>query len=401
MGDKSTINYYLLLIVRILINFADSLFYIVSIFMISKSFDNPVYTGIAVSIFTLPDLLLLFIGPIIDRVNPKKILLVSIIAQIVAVLFLLLNFEGMNILFLYTLLFVSSFSSAISYPLEESIIPNIVEKNRIIEANSIFHIAYEIIDAIFNGLSGLLLAIFSYKSLYRANLYILLLAFIPIFLFKHKRNNNRIHENYSLAEYRNDLKEGIIFVKNSYCLISVSLPLIIINLYNALNATVLPYYCGFYNEPELFFGYITIVSGVGGIVGGIISSTISKKIKPGRLLFISLFLKGLFWLLAVLSGKPFFSLLLFGLSYVFSAVGNTVFSAFFQLFPPENMVGRVNTIIDTVITIAMPLGGFLGGYTLRFVSPIFIYGFFGVIVIIVSTLFGRKKMIEVINKTFL
>lgn len=168
------INYYLLLIVRILINFADSLFYIVSIFMISKSLDNPVYTGIAVSIFTLPDLLLLFIGPIIDRVNPKKILLVSIIAQIVAVLFLLLNFEGMNILFLYTLLFVSSFSSAISYPLEESIIPNIVEKNRIIEANSIFHIAYEIIDAIFNGISGLLLAIFAYKSLYRANLYIII-----------------------------------------------------------------------------------------------------------------------------------------------------------------------------------------------------------------------------------
>ena len=100
-------------------------------------------------------------------------------------------------------------------------------------------------------------------------------------------------------------------------------------------------------------------------------------------------------------GSHFFSLLLFGLSYVFSAVGNTVFSAFFQLFPPENMVGRVNTIIDTVITIAMPLGGFLGGYVLRFVSPIFIYGFFGVIVIIVSTLFGRKKMIEVINKTFL
>lgn len=394
------INYFLLLAIRILINFADSLFYIVSIWMISSNFDNPLYTGMAVSIFMLPEAMLIFVGPIIDKVSPKKILLASIVTQILAVVILLFYHAKVGLFVLYILLFVSSFGSAISYPLEDTLIPNIVEKNRIVEANSGFYIAYEVVDAIFNGISGFLLVVFSYKKLYGINLAMLLLTLVPIYMFRCKRQNKKGFDGYSLKEYYYDLKEGIHYVGSSFDLLLISLPLVVINLYNAINATTLPYYCTSFSNPEMFFGFITMASGIGGVIGGAVAGVISRKVKSGNTLYISLFLKGFFWIIAVLINNMYFALAAFGFSYAFSAINNMVFSAFFQLYPPSDMIGRVNTIIDTLITIAMPIGGVLGGYLLSIVSPKVIYAGFGIFVILVSMLFKRKKIIEAVSGVF-
>ena len=40
---------------------------------------------------------------------------------------------------------------------------------------------------------------------------------------------------------------------------------------------------------------------------------------------------------------------------------NIIFAALFQVLTPPQLLGRTNTCIDSIITVAMPVGSLLGG----------------------------------------
>lgn len=62
-----------LMLIRLIINFADSLFYIVAIWYTSKTLSSSYYTSLVVFLFMIPESLLIFAGPLIDRINPINI----------------------------------------------------------------------------------------------------------------------------------------------------------------------------------------------------------------------------------------------------------------------------------------------------------------------------------------
>ncbi|HGR8988063.1 TPA: MFS transporter, partial [Streptococcus pneumoniae] len=81
-------NLIKLLIIRLIVNLADSVFYIVALWHVSNNYSSSMFLGIFIAVNYLPDLLLIFFGPVIDRVNPQKILIISILVQLaVAVIF--------------------------------------------------------------------------------------------------------------------------------------------------------------------------------------------------------------------------------------------------------------------------------------------------------------------------
>ena len=159
------------MISRLLINIADSLFYIVTLWYISSK--SPILTGVAVLCFTIPENFLIFIGPVIDRFNPKKILLVSSIAQVGLISFFLVLFKYslVNTYMLLGLVLISTFLSAITYPIEETMVPQIVKKGQLVKANSIIEVTYKIADFLFNGIAGILVSIFRHGQEINYSLY--------------------------------------------------------------------------------------------------------------------------------------------------------------------------------------------------------------------------------------
>ncbi len=110
-------NFLLLVIARLVINFTDSLFYIICIWYTSKTLSSPYYTSLAIFLFLMPETLLFFIGPIIDRLNPEKILLFSLSIQLVLLGILVMLFNELEINLLLAIMLLSSFMSTITYPI--------------------------------------------------------------------------------------------------------------------------------------------------------------------------------------------------------------------------------------------------------------------------------------------
>ncbi|WP_038100460.1 MFS transporter, partial [Treponema pedis] len=167
MKDKNFSN---LLLARLTRNIADSLFYMSAVWYISEK--SALLTSLAMMCFTVPENILIFFGPFIDRYNRKKILLINSTVQIILVIILtgLLACNKLSVIPLFSIIFISTLLGNINYEVEDTVIPNIVSEENLVKANSLLEISYTITDSIFNGISGFLIASFSASVLYKLNI---------------------------------------------------------------------------------------------------------------------------------------------------------------------------------------------------------------------------------------
>ena len=384
-------DFILLVVARLLINFADSLFYIVAIWYTSKTLESTYYTSIATFLFLLPETVLIFIGPIVDRVNPKKILLSSLCTQLGLLMIVVVFWNKLSIVMLLIAIFISSFMSNITYPIEESIIPQIVKTEELVAANSILSVTYKIFDSIFNGTSGFLLVAFSTVSLLKINLIAFLLPLFVVWFIKFTYEKS--DEEYNIKNYFKDLKEGAVFIKSSE-LIYILAPLIFVNFFNAVNGVVLPFFSQQYKNAAETFGMIMAIKGVGGIVGAIIINHVKKVLPTGKLLSVLLILNGVFWICFIFTGGTFISYVFVFVSYMFFGMYNIIYSSLFQAITPIKLMGRVLSSVDTIIAIAMPIGALFGGVILK-VLPCNISMMFSAISVIITGIFYYK--VKIIN----
>lgn len=399
-------NLKLLLVIRLIINLADSLFYIVSLWSVSTYYESELLTGVVVTLITLPDMLLIFFGPIIDRTSPRKIIWVSSIVQIITLTIIVLTFTEISPVIFMILVFISASASSITYLIEEVMIPQIIEKKKIVFANSMFAIADRVMDSIFNGVSGILLSVFTIIGLYQLNLLLFALPVIPLIFLKFK-SANISHDKFSLKIYKEELLIGSKFISKQRVILALLLPLIFLNFFNSVNAVALPFYSQEFSEPSTMFGLISAVPGLGGLLGTLVVDKISNKMKSGHILGVFLILKGVFWSIGIIWQNMYLTLLLIFVSYIFSGIYNVIFSSLFQLLTPINLLGRVNTTLESVITLAMPLGGILGGVFVTFlgsVTTMLLFGgaavLSGIFYLLHDRISGLPLVKEVTEETF-
>ena len=353
--------------IGIFTNIGDSFFFIVSMWYITKITENPVYTGLVVFLFTLPETLLLFFGPLIDRFDLKNILFISTITQISVHLCLitLLLTNSLSIYVLCILLLFSALSSAIIYPIEETMLPQVVAKQDIIKANSWYTVAYKMTNSIFDGLAGILLAVGTVSGMYSINLLVFL---VPLILIRHlPKKTKKLDYHFSLKEYVVNLKDGIQFVFQSNIKHMV-LPLTFLNFFTAMNIVCLPYFAKALTNNPTAYGLILSISGIGSMIGSIMVNKIETYFPVGKILTFGLIFNGIFWMLAILSPTPILVYLFVFLTNFCMGVYNVIFAALFQVMTPKHLLGRVNTCVDSLITFAMPIGSLAGGGILAILS---------------------------------
>ncbi|KNB46887.1 MFS transporter, partial [Streptococcus pneumoniae] len=207
-------NLIKLLIIRLIVNLADSVFYIVALWHVSNNYSSSMFLGIFIAVNYLPDLLLIFFGPVIDRVNPQKILIISILVQLaVAVIFLLL-LNQISFWVIMSLVFISVMASSISYVIEDVLIPQVVEYDKIVFANSLFSISYKVLDSIFNSFASFLQVAVGFILLVKIDIGIFLLALFILLLLKFRTSNANI-ENFSFKYYKREVLQGTKFILNN------------------------------------------------------------------------------------------------------------------------------------------------------------------------------------------
>ncbi|MCM3005884.1 MFS transporter [Priestia koreensis] len=354
-------NFNSIIIIGLINNIGDSLFFIVTMWYVANNSNVSIYAGLAVFLFTLPETLLIFIGPLIDRVNPKKILMLSTCGQIIIHTILIVLFLGdiVNIPVLLILLLFSAICSSITYPVEETILPQIVEGKDLVKANSVFTVAYKLSNSLFDGVAGILLVVGSASLIYQINLVIFILPLFLIRLIKYNLQTEEF-EKFNFSVYSQELKEGLSFILNSNIKIML-IPLALLNFFTSINLVALPFFSNSLSESASTYGFLLASSGVGSMLGAVIVNKIEKYVLPGKILTFGLFFNGVLWILMTISKVDYLAFFFMFLASLCLGGYNIIFTSLFQAMTPIKLLGRVNTSIDSVITLAMPIGALVGG----------------------------------------
>ena len=368
-------NFSILLFGRLITNFGDSIYSIATLTLIYTLTKSTFYSGITLFLISFTAILQIFVSPLISKFNVKRFLIISQLFQAIILLVItyLIYVNKLQITTLIIFIVCISFINQIVYPIQLGLLPKIVKQQDLVKANSLFSIAYQGSDALFNSIGGFIIAIFGSIYAFIINsLTFFINSVLFIFLSSNLSNNentNTVQENY-LSKLSSGIK-----IWNTPLLKSLLIGIIIINFSTSSLLTILPEY----SETSYFYGILLSASGLGILIGAFLSNKkILKNIRLGTLYITFAFGIAVSWgLLSILNNNSItnkiinFSLFLFG--WILIGILNTYSQTMIQCIVNKDKLDvAMSTMIGLSIALS-PLGAlFAGILSIKFNTKIII-----------------------------
>ena len=354
-------NFSILLFGRLITNFGDSIYSIATLTLIYTLTKSTFYSGITLFLISFTAILQIFVSPLISKFNVKRFLIISQLFQAIILLAItyLIYINKLQITTLIIFIVCISFINQIVYPVQLALLPKIVKQEDLVKANSLFSIAYQGSDALFNSIGGFIITVFGTIYAFIINsITFFINTFIFIFLSNNlSKNTNTIQENYF-----SKLSSGI-KIWNTPLLKPLLIGIIIINFSTSSLLTLLPEY----SETSYFYGILLSASGLGILIGAFLSnSQILKNIRLSVLYTTFTLGIALSWsALSIVNNNSItnkiinFSLFLFG--WILIGILNTYSQTMIQcIISKDKLDVAMSTMIGLSIAFS-PLGALLAG----------------------------------------
>ena len=264
-------NFSILLFGRLITNFGDSIYSIATLTLIYILTKSTFYSGITLFLISFTTILQIFVSPLISKFNVKRFLIISQLFQAIILLVItyLIYVNKLQITTLIVFIVCISFINQIVYPIQLTLLPKIVKQEDLVKANSLFSIAYQGSDALFNSIGGFIITFFGTIYAFIINSVTFFInSFIFIFLSDElSKNTNTIQVNYFSI-----LSSGI-KICNSPLLKPLLIGIIVINFSTSSLLTLLPEY----SETSYFYGILLSASGLGILIGAFLSNSQTLK----------------------------------------------------------------------------------------------------------------------------
>ena len=356
-------NFSILLFGRLITNFGDSIYSIATLTLIYSLTKSTFYSGITLFLISFTAILQIFISPIISKFDVKKFLIISQLIQAIILLVItyLIFINKLHITTLIIFIVCISFINQIVYPIQLGLLPKIVKQQELVKANSLFSIAYQGSDALFNSIGGFIITVFGTIFAFIINsLTFFINSVLFIFLSSDLSKNEKTittQENY-LSKLSNGIK-----IWNAPLLKPLLIGIIIINFSTSSLLTVLPEY----SETSYFYGILLSASGLGILIGAFLSNKkILKNIRLGTLYITFAFGIAVSWgALSILNNNSItnkiinFSLFLFG--WILIGILNTYSQTMIQCIVNKD---KLDVAMSTMIGLSIafsPLGALIAG----------------------------------------
>jgi MFS family permease len=338
--------------------------------------------GLTVLCFTLPAILIMpFAGILADHNHKKRIIITMDLLNgiLVCLMAYLLFTDSLSTIMLYTMIIGISAVSAFFSPAMSAAIPLITGKKELAKANTLKQFTNQVANIIGPALAGILIAVTDIWLLLLINGVSFIISAISISWIQIPN----VEMNHNKRNLKSQFSEGLQFVLKAKELIAlIFVGGIIINFFLAPLTVFITVICNQILEVgSKGFGVVEACISVGALVGIIFSffNIIRNQIRLG---VIGLVLEGV----ALLVGGLFFSYtsmiifaILLGLGVSMASIGITTM---YQLLVPENMMGRVGSILSTISTFIVPIGVLVGSYVINIYSVELIFIISGIVVLL-------------------
>ncbi|PEW72778.1 MFS transporter [Bacillus cereus] len=364
-------NFLLLFLGRIFTNIGDSLYYVAAMWLVYKLSGNPFYSGLAGFLTLLPSALQFLTGPFVDRWAIKNTLIITQVLQCILILIIPIThyFDLLTVQLLLIIMPIVAFIEQFAYPAQSKALPLLLHKTQLLKGNSLFSFAYQGIDLICTTLSGILVALFGAITLYVIDSFTFAITALLFFLLKMPKQAET-NTSLSTKQYFSDLKEGFSIVFRS--LMGVFLiGSVVANFSIGMTMAILPSYADSLGGVKSYGFFLAAIS-AGSLIGALFSSWVGKR-NVGRVSIISFATGAIFWFLSTIVPFQWLSIFLFGLAWIPIGATNILFATISQIVIPNQYIGRINSVMRSMGTIAMPFGSLIGGYAANVFSSQLIF----------------------------
>lgn len=370
-----------------------------SLYVLSLTGSATIFASI-LSVSILPRLLLSPIAGVFgDWFDRKRTivlldLLNFIIIGIYAVIFIISGRLTLPMIYILVILLEITeifFGSAMS-----AVIPSMVEKEDLLDANSINSLVMNIGQLLAPVLGAIIYGSFGLKLVMIINSLSFLLSAISETLInipkKHKKP-----KKISVKVFKMDLMEGINIIKGNKF---ISTMIYLGTLINFIIAPIFSVGLVFIikevlKATDFQFGIFQMALSASMIAAPFFASGYIRKVKVGKLCYLSFVSIALSILvMAVIPSKAILGnfksnlipyILLSIISFmvgVFATIANIALGTIFDQVTPIELLGRTSTVFNLAVTVFIPIGQMLFGYLYDIISPSYVIAISGLILIV-------------------
>ncbi len=368
----------------------DSLYEIAIIWYVFELTGSAFYTGVASALVMIPKSLNFLVGPIIETLNKRNVLVFSQLMQFVLMLIvpvsMLFKIESISLILI--VMFLVSLLENFQGTAEVSITPLIVDKNQLGQFNSIVSSSQQIVNVMMKTIFAGSILLIGIQEIYLFNALTFLIAAI---LFR-KLTFSDVHSPQSkevFTGYKQQLIDGLKYFFTSKIFL-VSLPFLIANFSFGIAEAILPLYA-FEKGGSGYYGFLIIALTVGNLLG--LTFAVKVMTYPlGKLLVILPFISFVMWGASIWMMNNVIAAVIFGIGFIPFGMMNILLITYIQMSIEEKLLARVSSVLDSILVFAMPLGSLLGGllpsllgvYFTMFISCL------GLLTISLYFLFGKQ-----------
>jgi predicted MFS family arabinose efflux permease len=331
---------------------------------------TPFQMGVVTAMQGVPALLGLFIGawtdhhrrlPIIVGVDLGRFAL--LLALPIAYLFDLLSME-----LIYFVAFGIAFMGIVFQIAYRSLLPSIVERHQLIEANSKLQIANSGSVAIGPALGG---AIVQFVLAPVAVIFSSVLFLVSAAVFGRMKvddDGSTVKGNGGDGHPSGEIRQGLNYFRSNKSLVGMAISGISLAIFLGVYGAVSLIYFIKHLEIELaLLGVMFAFGSIGLVSGSIVCSRYTKRIGVGRLMTLGLLIAGLGWIaIPFASGSLLVIIPVLVLAAIALEAGIVIYSvqqvSLRQAITPIHLQGRMNSIFLVVSRGAIPAGALLGGF---------------------------------------
>jgi MFS family permease len=322
-------------------------------------------TGIMFIVQTIP---MIFFGSIagvfVDRWDRKQTMLIANLAQAGALIPLFLVHSQQWIWVVYIFAFIEALISQFFDPAKSAIIPNLVDEEHLLAANSLNSMSQELTRLVGPLLGGFLLGFFGINSVivvdsasFLISACMIALIVLPPITQQPQAQHASLHPFTTIGTVWHEWADGLKLVRKQQLIFGIFVVFGVAMIGEGIIEVVLaPYVKNVMHGNALVLGWLMAAQAIGGIAGSLIIVQLSKIIHPTRLIPISALILGT--LLFIVANFPLFKVVV----PVITIAGIGVIGFFVSMITllqcnvSDQYRGRIFGALNTVQAAAMLFG---------------------------------------------
>lgn len=355
---------------------------------------DPFLLGLTVFLNNGPILVLsLFGGVAADRMDRRKLLIASQLIQMTGALTLasLIWTDQIQIWHILTAAFCTGVGQAFGGPAYQALIPSLVDKPDVPNAIALMSIQFNLAAVVGPAIGGIAMKDLGTAWCFLINGLSFLAVIVSLLMLPPSFTPNR-----QRTDVLHSLREGLSFVFRHQAM----LPLIVVGVATAFLAvpvrTLLPVFAKDTFQIEAAgFSYLMAAFGSGGVAGALSVAFLGNREHKGTRTLILQIALGVFTLGFGLAANVWLGgALLFGIGYAVLFVFASV-TSLIQLLAPEDMRGRIMSVLNTAFRGSMALGPpFAGLLSRSFGAPAVIAANGALLIFVAAGFFVRSRRVR-------